>query len=51
MFNTFNMGIGFVMALAPADVQATIEHLDSMGFPAWQIGHVEKAVENGLRFA
>jgi phosphoribosylformylglycinamidine cyclo-ligase len=53
MFNTFNMGIGFVLALAPADVQATIEHLDSMGFPAWQIGHVEKAAvaKNGLRFA
>jgi phosphoribosylformylglycinamidine cyclo-ligase len=50
MFNTFNMGIGFVMALAPADVRQVIEHLDSMGFPAWQIGHVEKAAE-GLRFA
>jgi phosphoribosylformylglycinamidine cyclo-ligase len=50
MFNTFNMGIGFVMALAPADVCVAIEHLDSMGFPAWQIGHVEKAAE-GLRFA
>jgi phosphoribosylformylglycinamidine cyclo-ligase len=53
MFNTFNMGIGFVLALAPADVRQAIEHLDSMGFPAWQIGHVEKAAntENGLRFA
>jgi phosphoribosylformylglycinamidine cyclo-ligase len=51
MFNTFNMGIGFVLALAPADVQPAIEHLDGMGFPAWQIGHVEKATETGLRFA
>jgi phosphoribosylformylglycinamidine cyclo-ligase len=51
MFNTFNMGIGFVMALAPADVRAAIEHLDSIGFPAWQIGHVEQAAETGLRFA
>jgi phosphoribosylformylglycinamidine cyclo-ligase len=51
MFNTFNMGIGFVLALAPADVRVAIEHLDSMGFPAWQIGHVEKAAETGLRFA
>jgi phosphoribosylformylglycinamidine cyclo-ligase len=53
MFNTFNMGIGFVMAIAPADVRMAIEQLDSRGFPAWQIGHVEKAAngENGLRFA
>jgi phosphoribosylformylglycinamidine cyclo-ligase len=50
MFNTFNMGIGFVLALAPADVRQAIEHLDSMGFPAWQIGKVEKAAE-GLCFA
>ena len=44
MFNTFNMGIGFVMALAPADVRQAIEHLDSMNFPAYEIGRVEKAI-------
>ena len=43
MFNTFNMGIGFVLAAAPADARAAIEHLDGMGFPAWEIGCVEKA--------
>ena len=43
MFNTFNMGIGFVLALAPADVRQAIEHLDEAGFPAWEIGRVEKA--------
>ena len=42
MFNTFNMGIGFVLALAPENVQQAIEHLDSMGFPAWKFGYVEK---------
>jgi phosphoribosylformylglycinamidine cyclo-ligase len=46
MFNTFNMGIGFVLALAPDDVRQAIEHLDGMGFPAWEIGHVEKAAGN-----
>ena len=56
MFNTFNMGIGFVLAAAPADVRAAIEHLDGMGFPAREIGRVEKtaAVNSGqgaLRFA
>ena len=40
MFNTFNMGIGFVLALAPADVRTAIEYLDSVGFPAWEIGSV-----------
>jgi phosphoribosylformylglycinamidine cyclo-ligase len=42
MFNTFNMGIGFVLALAPENVQQAIEHLDGMGFPAWKIGCVEQ---------
>ncbi|MDR2717569.1 MAG: phosphoribosylformylglycinamidine cyclo-ligase [Treponema sp.] len=56
MFNTFNMGIGFVLAIAPADVRQTIEHLDSMNFPAYEIGTVEKAadvnaVKGALRFA
>jgi phosphoribosylformylglycinamidine cyclo-ligase len=56
MFNTFNMGIGFVMALAPADVREAIIHLDSMGFPAYEIGYVAQtddvnATEGKLRFA
>lgn len=40
MFNTFNMGIGFVIAIAPGDAQETIEFLDSRGYPAWEIGRV-----------
>jgi phosphoribosylformylglycinamidine cyclo-ligase len=53
MFNTFNMGIGFVLALAPVDARQAIEHLDGMGFPAWEIGHVETSdkKEAGVRFA
>jgi phosphoribosylformylglycinamidine cyclo-ligase len=51
MFNTFNMGIGFVLALNPANVRQAIEHLDDMGFPAWEIGHIEKAANTELRFA
>jgi phosphoribosylformylglycinamidine cyclo-ligase len=50
MFNTYNMGIGFVLALAPENVQQTIEHLDSMGFPAWKIGYVEQG-GGTVRFA
>ena len=40
MFNTFNMGIGFVLAIKPEDVGQAREHLDDMGYPAWEIGSV-----------
>ena len=43
MFNTFNMGIGFVLAIAPADVQKAKAFLEHKGFPAWEIGRVEKS--------
>ncbi|MDR2470521.1 MAG: phosphoribosylformylglycinamidine cyclo-ligase [Treponema sp.] len=38
MFNTFNMGAGFVIAVDKAVVPAAVEYLDSRGFPAWEIG-------------
>ncbi|GHT66259.1 phosphoribosylformylglycinamidine cyclo-ligase [Spirochaetia bacterium] len=52
MFNTYNMGIGFVLALKSADVRRAIEYLDSKGFPAWEIGRVDTAKGDhaGLRF-
>ena len=51
MFNTYNMGIGFVLALDPADVQKAAAFLEQKGFPAWEIGRVEKARAGGeLRF-
>jgi phosphoribosylformylglycinamidine cyclo-ligase len=40
LFNTYNMGIGFVLTLDRKDVLAAIEHLDSLGYPAWEIGRV-----------
>jgi len=43
MFNTFNMGIGFVLVLAPEDVQKAAAFLEDKGFPAWEIGWVEKS--------
>jgi phosphoribosylformylglycinamidine cyclo-ligase len=53
MFNTFNMGIGFVLALAPGDCRSAIEYLDSKGFPAWEIGKIEASEKKrgALRFA
>jgi phosphoribosylformylglycinamidine cyclo-ligase len=52
MFNTYNMGIGFVLALSPNDVQKAATFLEDKGFPAWEIGRVEKAQSpgEGLRF-
>jgi phosphoribosylformylglycinamidine cyclo-ligase len=44
MFGTFNMGIGFVLALDPADARQAMEFLDNAGFPAWHIGEVRRAV-------
>ena len=49
MFNTFNMGIGFMLALSPSDLSFTLEYLDDLGFPAREIGLVEKTSIPGLR--
>jgi phosphoribosylformylglycinamidine cyclo-ligase len=53
MFNTFNMGIGFVLALSPEYAGRAIGYLSDKGFPAWKIGRVEAAAaETGaVRFA
>lgn len=40
LFNTFNMGIGFVLVVAPEDRLRAIEYLDSHGYPGWEIGRV-----------
>ena len=40
MYNTFNMGIGMVLAVDPADVDATLAALAKTGDQAWLIGEV-----------
>ena len=54
MFNTFNMGVAFVIALAPQDLKKAADFLNDRGFPAWEIGRVEKAADKNrageLRF-
>ncbi|TCW61796.1 phosphoribosylformylglycinamidine cyclo-ligase [Treponema sp. J25] len=40
MFNTFNMGIGLVLAVSKNDGEQAVEFLDSMGYPAYIIGEV-----------
>jgi len=40
MYNTFNMGLGMVLALDPKDVDATIKTLESAGEKAYVVGRV-----------
>jgi phosphoribosylformylglycinamidine cyclo-ligase len=53
MFNTFNMGIGFVIAVDKADVDKAIAYIGTRGLPAWEIGRVEAVAgaTGGVRFA
>ncbi len=45
MFHTYNMGIGFILAVSAADAGTALEHLNKEGFPAWQIGRVAPGKE------
>lgn len=40
MFNTFNMGIGFVLLVPPSAVDATIQWFEGQEISAWAIGEV-----------
>ncbi len=41
MYYTYNMGIGFILAVSPADAEATLAAVESAGIKAWKIGRVE----------
>jgi phosphoribosylformylglycinamidine cyclo-ligase len=41
MFNTFNMGIGFVLCIENTDVENVIEAIGKHGLKAYHIGYVE----------
>lgn len=47
MYNTYNMGIGMVLALSPEDGSAAIEAIREAGEEAFLIGHIEKG-ETGI---
>ena len=40
MFNTFNMGIGMIMAVDPQDADAIVSYLKNKGEAAYIIGEV-----------
>ncbi len=41
MFNTFNMGLGMTVVLAPAEIAPALELLKSRGLDAWDVGVIE----------
>lgn len=41
MYNTYNMGIGMVLAIDPADVDKTMEALNAAGETCYELGQVE----------
>ncbi|MDX2213176.1 MAG: phosphoribosylformylglycinamidine cyclo-ligase [Oculatellaceae cyanobacterium bins.114] len=40
MFNTFNMGVGFVVLVPPLAAESVTRWFESQGLPAWAIGEV-----------
>jgi phosphoribosylformylglycinamidine cyclo-ligase len=42
MFSTFNMGLGLIAILPPADVPAAIRALKERKVDAWEVGRIEK---------
>jgi phosphoribosylformylglycinamidine cyclo-ligase len=44
MYNTFNMGIGFVVLVSPQQVEQTINHFQAQDIPAFVIGEVVTGV-------
>ena len=45
MYNTFNMGIGMVIAVDKSDVSKTLEALKALGESAYEIGYIEKGTK------
>lgn len=45
MFNTYNMGIGFLLCVKEQDAPKIIEELSAMGEKAYKIGYVEKGIK------
>ena len=45
MYNTYNMGIGMVLAIDPADVDKTMEALKAAGETCYELGQVEECAE------
>ena len=40
MFDTFNMGVGFVVLVPAAEAAAALTQFNQLGIAAWQLGEV-----------
>ncbi len=47
MYNTYNMGLGMILAVDPADVDATVKAIEASGEKAYIVGNIE-AGEKGV---
>ncbi|MBR5579103.1 MAG: phosphoribosylformylglycinamidine cyclo-ligase [Lachnospiraceae bacterium] len=47
MYNTYNMGLGMIVAVAPEDVEKTMEAMKAAGETCYIVGHVEEG-EKGV---
>ncbi len=45
MYNTFNMGLGMVIAVDKSDASKTLEALNFLGESAYEIGYIEKGAK------
>lgn len=45
MYNTFNMGLGMVIAVDKSDVSKTLEAIKALGESAYEIGYIEKGTK------
>ena len=41
MYNTYNMGVGMILAVDPADVDTTMKALEAAGDKCFVVGHIE----------
>ena len=50
MFNTFNMGVGMVAVVAPADAEKAIEVLKNQGIDAYRLGELVQSDEGVILY-
>ena len=50
MFNTFNMGVGMVAVVAPADAEKAIEVLKNQGIDAYRLGELVESDEGVILY-
>ncbi|MBR2186468.1 MAG: phosphoribosylformylglycinamidine cyclo-ligase, partial [Lachnospiraceae bacterium] len=49
MYNTYNMGLGMVIAVSPEDADEAVRAIESAGEKAYIVGETEAAGKKGVR--